>query len=130
MTPRRTELALTCRLLMALAALCINGYAKPQEQQGSDPPATLKAKESVKDLEKDPKQNQTDDAYESVTENKNSLGVPFLKNLVSDQKAIWTSPVHLRWADGTWLFPLAAATGFFFATDWAVPPALSTDPKK
>ncbi len=129
MTLRRDEFALACRLLMALAGLCINGYAKPQEQQSSDPPATLRAKESVKDLEKDPTLNQTDDAYESVIENKNSLGVPFLKNLVSDQKAIWTSPVRLRWADGTWLFPLAAATGGFFATDRAVPPALSGDLK-
>src|SRR5260221_12285389 len=59
-----------------------------------------------------------------------SLGVPLLKNLVSDQKAIWTSPLHLRWADGSWLFPLAAVTGGFLATDRAVPPALSTDPKK
>jgi len=100
---------------VALAGLCTNGYAKPQELQGSDPPATSRAKASVKDLEKDPKLNQTDDAYESVIENKNSLGVPFLKNLVSDQKAIWTSPLRLRWADGTWLFPLAAATGGFFA---------------
>jgi membrane-associated phospholipid phosphatase len=129
MTRRRPDFVLACRLLMALAGLCINGYAKPQEQQGSDPPTTLKAKEGVKDVEKDPKVNQTDDAYESVIENKNSLGVPFLKNLVSDQKAIWTSPVRLRWADGTWLFPLAAATGGFFATDRAVPPALSGDPK-
>jgi len=59
-----------------------------------------------------------------------SLGVPLFKNLVSDQKAIWTSPFHLRWADGSWLFPLAAATGGFLATDRAVPPAVSTDPKK
>jgi len=59
-----------------------------------------------------------------------SLGVPLLKNLVADQKAIWTSPFHLRWADGSWLFPLAAVTGGFLATDRAVPPALSTDPKK
>jgi membrane-associated phospholipid phosphatase len=58
-----------------------------------------------------------------------SLGVPLLKNLASDQKAIWTSPFHLHWADGTWLFPLAAATGGFFATDRAVPPAISTNPK-
>jgi membrane-associated phospholipid phosphatase len=59
-----------------------------------------------------------------------SLGIPLLKNLVADQKSIWTSPFHLRWADGSWLFPLAAVTGGFLATDRAVPPALSTDPKK
>jgi len=115
---------------MALATLCTNGYAKPREQQSSDSTAKLSAKASEKDLENEPRPKQTDDTYEPAIGNSNSLGVPFLKNLVSDQKAIWTSPVHLRWADGTWLFPLAAATGGFFATDWAVPPALSTDPKK
>src|SRR3979490_2110305 len=130
MTRRRPEFALAWGLLVALVGLCTNGYAKAQEPQGSDPPATSRAKATVKDLEKDAKLNQTDDAYESVIENKNSLGVPFLKNLVSDQKAIWTSPSRLRWADGTWLFPLAAITGGFFATDRAVPPALSTDPRK
>lgn len=60
----------------------------------------------------------------------NPLGVTFLKHLVSDQKSIWTSPSRLRWSDGAWLFPLAAATGGFFASDRSVPPALSTDPSK
>jgi membrane-associated phospholipid phosphatase len=73
---------------------------------------------------------RNDDAYEPAIGNSNSVGVPFLKNLASDQKSIWTSPIRLRWADGTWLFPLAAVTGGFFATDRAVPPALSGDPKK
>jgi membrane-associated phospholipid phosphatase len=56
----------------------------------------------------------------------NSLGVPLLKNLLADQKDIWTSPARLRWADGAWLFPVLAATGGFLATDRAVPPALAT----
>ncbi len=58
------------------------------------------------------------------------LGLALLKNIALDQKAIWTSPAHLRWADGSWLFPLAAVTAGFFATDRAVPPALSTDPNQ
>ncbi len=53
-----------------------------------------------------------------------------LKNLVLDQKSIWTSPIRLRWADGSWLFPLAAATAGFLATDHAVPSALSNDRTK
>ena len=61
---------------------------------------------------------------------KNVIGIQLLKSLASDQKSIWTSPSHLRWADGTWLFPLAATTAGFFATDRAVPPALPADPKK
>src|SRR5258708_167463 len=130
MTPRRAEFVLACCLLMALATLCPNGYAKPQGQQASDPPATLRTEAGDKVSAKDVATKQTDDAYEPAIENSNSLGVPFLNNLVSDQKAIWTSPSRLRWADGTWLFPLAAVTGGFFATDRAVPPALSTGPKK
>jgi len=130
MPQRRDEFSIACWLLVALATLCANGYAKPQEQQSSDAPATLRTEAGDKDSENDVARKQTDDTYEPVAENKNSLGVPFLKNLVSDQKAIWTSPTRLRWADGTWLFPLVAATGGFFATDRAVPPALSTDPKK
>src|SRR5579862_1910759 len=60
----------------------------------------------------------------------NSLGVDFLKHLIEDQKAIVTSPARLRWSDGTWLFPLAAATGGFLASDRAVPPALTADQTK
>jgi len=59
----------------------------------------------------------------------NSLGKEFIQHLVSDQKAIVTSPAHLRWADGSWLFPLAAISGGLFATDRAVPPALSRRPE-
>ena len=33
-----------------------------------------------------------------------------LKHVWTDQKTIWTSPSKLTWADGNWLFPLAAAT--------------------
>ncbi len=58
----------------------------------------------------------------------NAIGLSFLKHLLSDQKAIWTSPSRLHWDDGTWLFPLAGLTAGFFATDRAVPPALSTNP--
>ncbi len=39
------------------------------------------------------------------------------KDILDDQKWIWTSPVHLRKRDFTWLAPLAGATGFLLATD-------------
>ncbi len=65
---------------------------------------------------------------EEFTESR--LGLSLLKNIALDQKNIWTSPARLRWADGSWLFPLAAVTTGLFATDRAVPPALSTDPNK
>lgn len=127
---RRKEFAIAGCLLMALTTLCSNGNAKPQGQQDNDPPAIPAVQSGDKDPESRSEAKHEDSTYEPPISNSNSLGVPFLKNLMSDQKAIWTSPIHLRWADGTWLFPLAAVSGGFLATDRAVPPALSSDPHK
>src|SRR4029077_11922849 len=55
------------------------------------------------------------------------IGLSLLKNLALYQNAIWPSRARLRWADGSWLFPLAAATAGFFSTDRTVPAALSSD---
>jgi hypothetical protein len=38
-------------------------------------------------------------------------------NLPGDQKAIWTSPFHLRRQDAFWLVPLAATTGVLIGSD-------------
>jgi membrane-associated phospholipid phosphatase len=127
---RTGKRARVCCLLMTLATVCINGYAKPQGQQGSAPATTPSTKGAEKDSGNDALPKQTDVANEPAIDDPNSIGVSFLKNLVSDQKSIWISPRHLRWADGSWLFPLAAATAGFLATDRAVPPALSNDPAK
>jgi membrane-associated phospholipid phosphatase len=129
MNRRRANYAIACCLLLAVEAVCANGNAKPQEQQSGEPASTLTIESKDKVLATNAPRKQEDDTYDPAIENSNSLGVPFLKNLVSDQKSIWTSPSRLRWADGTWLFPLAAVTGGFFAIDRSVPPALSTDPK-
>src|SRR6266705_1930323 len=130
MTRRTAEYALACCLLLAAETVCTNAHAKPQEQQAIEPPPMLTTDSVAKHRENSSPTKLTDDFYEPAIEKSNSLGVPFLRNLVSDQKAIWTSPSRLRWADGTWLFPLAAVSGGFFATDRAVPPALSTNPRK
>src|SRR6185437_9752698 len=47
----------------------------------------------------------TDGAYE------NSMGKPLFEHLLVDQKAIWTSPSRLRFADTDWLLPLGALAG-------------------
>ncbi len=41
----------------------------------------------------------------------------FLKNVLKDQYAIWTSPFHLRREDARWLIPLGAASAGLIATD-------------
>jgi hypothetical protein len=39
------------------------------------------------------------------------------KRILLDQKAIWTSPLHLKPLDATWLLPLGAATGTLIGSD-------------
>ena len=41
----------------------------------------------------------------------------FFRNILRDQKAIWTSPLHLRSRDARWLVPLGAGTAALIATD-------------
>ena len=43
------------------------------------------------------------------------LGTP--KRILLDQKAIWTSPLHIRPLDATWLLPLSAVTGTMIGSD-------------
>jgi membrane-associated phospholipid phosphatase len=46
-----------------------------------------------------------------------SLEKQFFKNVLRDQKAIWTSPFHLRGRDARWLAPLGIGTAALIATD-------------
>src|SRR6266498_2528819 len=41
----------------------------------------------------------------------------FLKNILRDQRAIWTSPLHLQRDDAKWLVPLGLSTAALIATD-------------
>jgi len=107
-------------------AICVAQTVEPPVKRSSLPAQTAATTSDAPDAT-DPQADVPDKAPDPSGA---SLGIPLLKNLVSDQKTIWTSPFHLHWADGSWLFPLAAATGGFFASDRAVPPALSTDPNK
>ena len=39
------------------------------------------------------------------------------RRILLDQKAIWTSPLHVKPVDGVWLLPLAAVTGTMIGSD-------------
>ena len=58
------------------------------------------------------------------------VGFSLLKNIALDQKSIWTSPFHLHWEDGTWLFPFATVTALSIATDRSLVHSLSSDPQR
>src|SRR3984957_20618434 len=126
MTQRGAKIVLNCFLYVTVQMICGTCVAQTSELPVQPFPQSA-------DVNSDPGGMNTSSQVDAQDPNRpttNSIGIEFLKNLLSDQKAIWTSPAHLHWADGTWLFPLAAVTAGFFATDRAVPPALSTDVNK
>jgi membrane-associated phospholipid phosphatase len=53
----------------------------------------------------------------------------FFRNLLQDQKAIWTSPVRAENADLAWIAPLAAGTFAFIATDRDTGDAVARHPE-
>jgi membrane-associated phospholipid phosphatase len=58
-----------------------------------------------------------------------SLEQEFLKNFLRDQKAIWTSPYHIRSADAKWLVPLIAGTATFILTDRRISDHFAENPE-
>lgn len=56
-----------------------------------------------------------------------SLERRFLRNILQDQKAIFTSPFALRGADARWLVPLGASTAALIATDRRTVAEISND---
>src|SRR6266446_5799817 len=56
-----------------------------------------------------------------------SLERKFLKNILRDQWAIWTSPLRLKKEDAKWLVPLALSTTALIATDRRTADALHDD---
>ncbi len=50
------------------------------------------------------------------------------KHFLLDEKAMWTSPAHIRLPDATWLVPLGGFAAALFATDTDVSRNLNNDP--
>jgi membrane-associated phospholipid phosphatase len=51
----------------------------------------------------------------------------FVKNILHDQRAIWTSPLHLNRADSRWLLPVGLSTVALVATDRHTAGAIDDD---
>jgi hypothetical protein len=71
--------------------------------------------EQVKETK--PKLDAGDNPPAEAEDYDNTLGKPLLRHFVSDQKAIWTSPAHVRFSDTVWLIPLGGFTAALLATD-------------
>ena len=70
------------------------------------------------------------DPPSKAPDHENAIGLDFLKHFLQDQKAIWTSPIHLRPADADWLVPFGIAKGALLATDTEYSKHLSNSPSR
>jgi membrane-associated phospholipid phosphatase len=102
-------------LFILLGSFAMNGYAQTRDDAAQ--PGVVSDDQTEGSLPPD-----------SPGDGSTSLGVPLVRNLLSDQKAIWTSPFHLRWSDTNWLIPLAGASAVFFATDRSAMKGISSNP--
>ncbi len=58
----------------------------------------------------------------------NRVGLPLLKNIAEDQKALWIGPKSVRFVDADWLVPLGGAAAAMFVTDSSYSRHLSNSP--
>lgn len=62
------------------------------------------------------------------TSEENKLGLQTIKNIVRDQRQIWTSPARVRLGHADWLVPYAGLTAGFLVTDRDASLHLSNSP--
>ncbi len=90
----------------------------PQQEQASSHP---KSDTDQQDSGKNTKAH-TDQSQE------NALGLQTIKNIIRDQRDIWTSPAHVRLGHADWLVPFGGLTAGFLVTDRDASLHLSNSP--
>jgi hypothetical protein len=108
-------------LLVAMECFGMNAYAQSPDAVSVAPQGAAQS-----DVSSDAAPDASTDAPPAG--GSTQLGMPLVKNLLSDQKAIWESPFHLRWSDTNWLLPFAGATAVFIATDHSAMQGISSNP--
>ncbi len=74
----------------------------------------------------EPQEAQQDGAAAALDRGRHSRERDFAVNVVSDQKALWTTPLQMRLKDARWLVPLGALTTGLIASDASIKKALPT----
>ncbi len=103
------SICLTASLLLATGRFCPAQSAHPQPQTATETANPLPDAPEPQDVP------ATTPPPPKKPEPITLLGTP--KRILLDQKAIWTSPLHLQPADAFWLLPLAAVTGTMIGSD-------------
>jgi membrane-associated phospholipid phosphatase len=106
------SLCLTAILLLATNRLCPAQRSAPQPQVADATTST--SLPDAPEPHNNPNPNPAP-ALPPKPEPITFLGTP--KRILFDQKAIWTSPLHVKPVDAIWLLPLAAVTGTMIGSD-------------
>ena len=104
----------------------MDGFAAAQEP-GRELPTEAMSQPWPKDPDSASAENTVDSGD---IRRENTLGPNLLKNMSSDQKAIWTGAKNLHLVDVDWLIPLGAATGVMLATDTETSKHLPSSPHR
>ena len=108
------------------ATLAIAGAQQPEP--GDKPPVAQTAPEAQeKDRAKQVQAPPTIPDQQPKSSFRENVG-ELTKDFLTDQKQIWTSPVHLRLSDTQWLMPLSGITAGLFVTDQDFNRQLSHNP--
>ncbi len=111
-TKLSASLCLTASLLLATGRLCSAQSALPQSEPVS---ASTESTSSLPDAPEPQNNPSPPPPPPSKPEPITLLGTP--KRILLDQKAIWTSPLHIKPIDAVWLLPLGAVTGTMIGSD-------------
>ncbi len=108
-------------MAIVLALSLIDGVAWCQNAEGpaatatSDSQHQQKSRSGEDSAKKDPSP-QTHE-LQPGEDPENRLLLPFIKHVIGDQQAFWTSPLHWQKKDLKWILPGAGVTAAFVSTD-------------
>lgn len=129
------RLALCGGLLAALVSLDATCWARPQEQEqhpapadAAFGPASKTPTGTAQPVNLLPVSIAGKAQKDARPFSESRLGLSLIKNIAMDQKAIWTSPAHLRLEDANWLLPFAGVAAASFASDTHLSAALAHSP--
>ena len=98
----------------------LEGQLAAEEQRKQEAEAAAELKKQHEPLAAEEKAPTLDSSAAGAKPPHHSLERNLAFNLVSDQKAMWTSPLRIRLSDLPTLFPLFAVTGITMASDRSI----------
>src|SRR6266567_3946933 len=128
---RRKKILMSTWIVLALASNPERLFALPQQDSSGGDTTTAPrypAQQRKNSAESSNQDKDDDQGEDSGAERR--WGVKWLsEDLLSDQRASWTSPARLRFEDTTWLVPFTGVATGLFLTDREFSKHLSTNPQ-